>query len=482
MRPTRSRHAAIALSMALVASAFGVGSGPVAAASPLIAMTLTASPNPAAQGTTQTFTGTITPVSGTPTNVRVHMEATATFSGGTCSPAAQCTVALSGPSWVFPTLTSKVTVTYATAALGTAVVRFYDDSLAVGCSGTCPPSVDTVPPTVTSWVTYESSTAIIAGASLHVTVHGSTDAGPVSGYLSVDLPDGVDPATSVSPGATYSPAPYHSVGGLATLNRAAQHSFDVVVNAADGSTLVFMPSFYVSGVVSVSQNLSIPVGPDSIAPVATAPVQTLVANTSLNMGLMPVHLGWTGADNFSGVARYILAQSTDGHAYSIVSTTLTSPGTSRNLAPGHAYQFRVRAIDHAGNAGWWAIGSRLHLAAYQQTNAAVHYLGSWGTSTDPLWWGGTATSSTTAGSIASLTFTGRSFAWIALKASNRGKAQVFVNGVLTATVDLYSTMTQSQRVVWAANWSTAAARTVLIKVLATAGRPRVDLDGIVTGS
>jgi hypothetical protein len=331
-------------------------------------------------------------------------------------------------------------------------------------------------------VTYESNAPIIAGASLHVTVHASADAGPITGDLSIALPDGVNAATNVSPGATYSPQPYHSVSGLATLNRAAQYSFDVAVNASNGSMLVFMPMFYVSGIVPVAQNLSIPVGPDSTAPLSTAPVQTFVANTALNLGLAPVHLGWTGTDNFSGVARYILAQSIDGHAFKIVSTSLTSRATNRNLAPGHTYRFRIRAVDYAGNAGRWMIGSRFQLTGYQQTSAAIHYAGTWATSTDPLWWGGTAKSSSTAGATASLTFTGRSFAWIALKATNRGKAQVFVDGVLTTTVDLYSTTTQSQRVVWSANWSTTAARTVLIKVLATAGRPRIDLDGIVTGS
>jgi hypothetical protein len=67
-------------------------------------------------------------------------------------------------------------------------------------------------------------------------------------------------------------------------------------------------------------------------------------------------------------------------------------------------------------------------------------------------------------------------------ASNRGKAQVYVNGVLKATIDLYSATTLKQRIVWSANYSTSATRTVTIKVLGTSGRPRVDVDGFIVGS
>jgi hypothetical protein len=54
--------------------------------------------------------------------------------------------------------------------------------------------------------------------------------------------------------------------------------------------------------------------------------------------------------------------------------------------------------------------------------------------------------------------------------------------VLKATVDLYSATTLRQRIVWSANYSTSATRTVTIKVLGTSGRPRVDVDGFIVGS
>ena len=81
-----------------------------------------------------------------------------------------------------------------------------------------------------------------------------------------------------------------------------------------------------------------------------------------------------------------------------------------------------------------------------------------------------------------MTFTGRSIAWVARKGPTYGKATVYVNGVKVATIDLYASSYQNQRVVWAANWSTTASRTITILVSGTTGRPRVDLDALVTGT
>ena len=68
-------------------------------------------------------------------------------------------------------------------------------------------------------------------------------------------------------------------------------------------------------------------------------------------------------------------------------------------------------------------------------------------------------------------------AWIG---RSRGKAEVLVNGVVVATIDLDSRHVVARRVVWVGQWSTAVTRTITIRVLGTSGRPRVDLDALVT--
>ena len=219
---------------------------------------------------------------------------------------------------------------------------------------------------------------------------------------------------------------------------------------------------------------------DTVAPLATAPAHAL-AVAPLASGKAPVRLTWTGSDATSGVGRYEIRRQSDHGAWS-APTIVNGTSSILSLSPGHTYRYGVRAVDNAGNVGAWAYGSSFKVSAVSQASSLVHYHGTWATSTSSGWWGGSAKSTSTRGSTASFTFTGRSIAWVGLKAATRGKAYVYVNGVLKATVNLYSATTLRQQIVWSANYATSAARTITIKVVGTSGRPRVDVDGFVVGS
>jgi hypothetical protein len=221
---------------------------------------------------------------------------------------------------------------------------------------------------------------------------------------------------------------------------------------------------------------------DTTPPTATAPTHRLVGGSAISAGRTTVRLAWTGADATSGVARYELAQSTDGGAWTTVSSALGVPTLDRLLSPSHTYRFRVRAVDRAGNTGAWMSGPTFRLTAYSELNGRLRYTGTWTTSSSTVYWGGRVRSASRAGARATIAVTGRSVEWVARKGPTRGRAQVYVNGVLVATVDLYASTYQNQRVAWAANWSTSATRTISIRVLGTSGRPRVDVDAFVVGS
>ncbi len=222
---------------------------------------------------------------------------------------------------------------------------------------------------------------------------------------------------------------------------------------------------------------------DTVAPTATEPRRGLVAATTIDAGRITLRVPWSGTDATSGIARYELLQSTDGGAWTVVSTTLTAPTADRSLSSLHTYRFRVRAVDKAGNVGAWVFGTPFWLARYSEFNSAITYSGSWTTVSDPAaYWGGAAKRSGTAGAQATLSFTGRAAAWVARTGPNRGVATVSVNGTKVATVDLYAPTYGNQRVVWARNWSTSAARTVSIRVDGTPGRPLVDVDAFVAAN
>lgn len=218
---------------------------------------------------------------------------------------------------------------------------------------------------------------------------------------------------------------------------------------------------------------------DTTPPTVTAPRRGLLAGTAINAGRVTLRVPWTGSDVGTGIARYEFSQRTDGGPWTTVSTALTKPTIDRSLAPQHDYRFRVRAVDKAGNVGAWAYGSTFRLSRYSEFSSAITYRGRWTTVSSPVYWGGGARKSRMAGATASLTFTGRSIAWVARTGPDRGKAGIYVNGTRVATVDLYSPDYQQQRVVWARSWTTSVSREVTIRVAGTSGRPRVDLDALV---
>ena len=84
------------------------------------------------------------------------------------------------------------------------------------------------------------------------------------------------------------------------------------------------------------------------------------------------------------------------------------------------------------------------------------------------------------GATATYQFTGRSIAWMAARAPDRGSATVYIDGAATATIDLYASTKQMRMIVFARSWSSAAAHTIRIVVEgAPASRPRVDIDSLI---
>jgi hypothetical protein len=224
------------------------------------------------------------------------------------------------------------------------------------------------------------------------------------------------------------------------------------------------------------------IGLDTVAPTATAPRRGLVAGTALIDGRISVYIPWSGTDDGAGIATYEVAQQTGTGSWTTVASAATAPAVIRMLATEQTYRFRVRPTDRAGNTGAWVEGTTFRLSRFSENNSLVKYTGTWTTVTGSPFWGGAARYSTQAGATTALTFTGRSIAWVARTGPDRGKAEVYVDGVKVATVDLYAPALQDMRVVWTKSWTDSVSRNVSIKVLATPGRPRVYLDAFVTAN
>jgi hypothetical protein len=196
---------------------------------------------------------------------------------------------------------------------------------------------------------------------------------------------------------------------------------------------------------------------------------------------VPGSVRWSAKDPGSGVQRYEVQIRRNGGAWRAVDlpSRLTT-SVSRTFAIGDSYRFRVRARDKVGNWSDWAYGPTTTPTLRQQTNAAVTWGGTWQTVTDPAFSGGSARSTTAGGSAVRFIATAQSIAWVSRSGPGRGLAQVWVDGVLAATVDLGAESLSGKRVVFARSWAASGRHVVRIVSLGTTGRPLVEVDAFIS--
>jgi len=218
---------------------------------------------------------------------------------------------------------------------------------------------------------------------------------------------------------------------------------------------------------------------DGIVPTVTAPTTRLFAPTTFGSGSTPGRTGWGGSDA-TGISRYALQAQVNGGSWASLSLpSATSTSFAQQLAFNAVYRFRVRATDGAGNTSGWAYGPSFKALFTQQNSSAVQYSYGWSTLLTSAASGGSLATTKTAGSSASFTFTGSGISWVAYKGPNRGSAQIWIDGVLATTVSLYSSTYKAKQIVFATSWSANGTHTIRVVNLATAGHPRIDVDGFI---
>lgn len=220
---------------------------------------------------------------------------------------------------------------------------------------------------------------------------------------------------------------------------------------------------------------------DTSIPTVSAPAASLANGAALAKTTVPVRVAWSGSDTGSGLARFELEMSTNGGGY--VPLALPSP-TVTNLAPAlrpgsASYRFRTRAVDAAGNASAWAHGPIFHVRQLQESGAGIRYAGTWSRGSAAAALGGRYRSTTRAGASVSFTFTGRSIAWVAHKATALGSARVYIDGRSAGVVNLRASSNVWRTVAFSRTWATSGRHTIKIVGLGTRGHPRVDFDAFV---
>ena len=224
---------------------------------------------------------------------------------------------------------------------------------------------------------------------------------------------------------------------------------------------------------------------DVVRPVAARPGQQLTGST-LGTRTVPLRVSWaaaTDADPSSGIDRYQVDMRTriggTWRAWKKVGTTTATAMTVELRAGIH--QFRTRAQDGAGNWSAYRTGSSLTLAAPQ--GGAIGFVPSWNTQVSSDFFDGSTRWSGALQASASHTFTGREVAWIGTRGPNRGRAKVYIDGSLAATVDLYAATHRHRRVLFSADWGSAGVHTIKVKVISKgslSSGTRVDADAFIT--
>jgi hypothetical protein len=240
----------------------------------------------------------------------------------------------------------------------------------------------------------------------------------------------------------------------------------------DGSKTVFAEFRNGAGAVSAPASHAIVL--DKTAPAITkAPAPTLKTG-HLGAAGAPVSISWAAADATSGINHYDLMESVDGGAFSLAASLATATVT-KNLKPGHSYKFEVRATDKAGNVSGFTAGSKFTLSAFQETASAIVYSGGWRLQAVPGSSGGSVKYATVSGKQAKFSFTGSQVAWVSTISTNRGSASVRVDAGTAKTVSTNGTSLKTAMIVYTGT-ATAGAHSLLLKLLGTAGHPRVDVD------
>jgi beta-N-acetylhexosaminidase len=219
--------------------------------------------------------------------------------------------------------------------------------------------------------------------------------------------------------------------------------------------------------------------PDTTAPTVKPPVSHLYAVSKLSTTTSPVRTNWSATDT-CGISRYTLERRVNGGSWAGQTLgTGTSTSIKQSLSFGSTYRYVVKATDGAGNTSGWAYGPSFKALLTQQSGSGATYHGTWHTVSNTYASGGSLAYSTASGASATFKFTGYAVSWVAYRGPNRGSAAIYVDGVYTKSVNLYSATYYARQIVYAINWAGNGAHTMTIVNLGTSGHPRIDIDAFV---
>lgn len=235
---------------------------------------------------------------------------------------------------------------------------------------------------------------------------------------------------------------------------------------AIGSHQVQVRATHQSGKVTTSAAATVVA--EQTAPTFSTKPNLALRTGTVNTTAVPVTLKWKATDSAS--LKEVRLTAPVAKTYGPTTTS-----ASHTAKSGVATTWSMKAYDQAGNTATASVAGTPVIV--QESSATKS--GTWTTRSSSSYLGGKSYSSSSKGASLSWTFTGRSVALVASRATTSGQMYVYVDGVKVSTVDLKSSTTKYRDALWTKSWSSSAKHTVKIVVVATSGRPTVTTDGIV---
>jgi hypothetical protein len=206
---------------------------------------------------------------------------------------------------------------------------------------------------------------------------------------------------------------------------------------------------------------------------------------------------WSGRDG-SGICGYDVEQVFAGQEPQLLVGGTMRTSFATTLGTNYDGEFgggssvteglQVTAHDCAGNSTSKFTSTFAHVIQEDGFNPStgsivpMTYRGAWSISNYPGFSGGHTRKTTARNASVSvnvnITGNGAHVGLVMEKASNRGKADVYIDGIFKKTIDTYSPSTVHRVIVYDAALS-AGAHTIKIVNKATTNRPRIDLDAVL---
>ena len=183
------------------------------------------------------------------------------------------------------------------------------------------------------------------------------------------------------------------------------------------------------------------------APEVSVPKVELYAPQTIGTHVF-VRVRWPAVETASGQATYELQRrrgSGSWRTIALPSAAATSVDVA--LVPDATYTFRVRSTVPGMLPGAWAT-SEPRAVAVRQEGAAV-YTGAFPRVSLEGASGGYVRKTDNAGSKGRLSFSGRAVAFVTTVGPARGRVDLWLDGELVATLDLYASNQRTRRVAWA---------------------------------